>query len=93
MLKAEDVPELSKELAALFKLGQEMAAMQTPAIAGWPWGDIEEKLRVYLERARALVAKFGPESFSVGVGIPFGAQISLTWDVRDRPEGQTGLTY
>lgn len=93
MLKAEDVPELSKELAALFKLGQEMAAMQTPAIPGWPWGDIEDKLRVYLERARALAAKFGPESLSVGVGIPFGAQISLTWDVRDRREGQTGLTY
>lgn len=98
MLKAEDVPELSKELAALFTLGQAMApmqpqAMQPQAMAGWLWGDPEDKLREYLERARALAAKFGPDSLSVGVVIPFGVQISLTWDVKDRPEGQTGLTY
>jgi len=84
MYTAEQVSELAHELASLYELAQGIAQPMAQPTAGWPASSIEDKLRQYLERARALAAKFGPQSLSVGVGIPFGAQISLTWDHEGR---------
>ncbi len=87
MLKAEQVDEFSRELAALNELGQEIAKVSQeiarPSV-DFARAGLEEKLREYLERARKLAEKFGPESFSVSVGFPLGVQVSLTWSSEGR---------
>ena len=93
MFDAQQVDELAADLAALFESGQGTAPVQPQAMAGFLWPDPEAKLKEYLERARALAKKFDPDSVSVGVMIPFGAQISLSWDVKDGSEGQTRVAY
>jgi len=86
MYTSQQVSELAHELAALYELAQGIAPPVGQPTAVWPAGSIEDRLRDYLERARAIAARFGPQSLSVGVGIPFGAQISLTWDMKAEPD-------
>lgn len=93
MYTAEQVPDLAHELASLHELAQGMARPMGQPTAGWPVGSIEDKLGDYLGRARQLAAKFGPASMTIGVGIPFGAQISLTWNIEAEPEGGATVSF
>jgi len=44
--------------------------------AGFP-GD--EKLREWFRKARGIANKHKAKSFSIGIGFPFGVQVSFTW--------------
>jgi len=42
---------------------------------------IEERLRLLLERIRQFISKYNPQSYTVSLGVPFGANVSFTWSI------------
>ena len=46
---------------------------------------VEERLRELLGRAKAFIAKYGPDSYTVSVGFPLSANMSFTWESKKRP--------
>lgn len=85
MLTAAAADELSKELQELLELQKSLSDFLAPNLAGTamlPLGaSLEKRLRDLIEKARSIAERFGPEDFSVAVGLPFGAQISFTWKI------------
>lgn len=72
-------PELQRDLIELMKL-QEITRLQ-PEIMMGPTAQFpgEDKIGEWLKKAREIANKYHPQSFGVSVGIPFGAQVSFTW--------------
>ena len=76
--------DLQKDLIELMKL-QETLGFQSGitmgTIARFPG---EEKIREWLNKARGIANKYHPQSFTVSVGIPLGAQVSFTWQTENK---------
>jgi len=74
-------PELERDLVEIMSLG-EMTGFQPGATVGpaarFPG---EDKVGILLKKAREIANKHHPQSFSVTAGIPFGAQVSFTWNL------------
>jgi hypothetical protein len=71
--------ELPVELVEVWKLGREIEVQATAKGPDW----LEKRLKEWLERVQQLAQKFGPDSFAVSLGIPFGIQVSLTWPAHE----------
>lgn len=72
-------PELEKDLFELMNL-REMMGFRSEITMGSTAGVLrEEQIGRWLRKARDIANKYHPQSFTVGVGIPFGAQVSFTW--------------
>ncbi len=77
--KAYFSPELERDLIELMNL-REMIEFR-PEITMGPIARFtrEEKIGEWFKKAREIANKYQPQSFAVSVGIPFGAQVSFTW--------------
>ena len=67
--------EMQHALIELWRIQEDIQTQKT--LKGSDW--IEEKLRELLQKVRQFVDKYGPQSYTVGVGIPWGANVSFTW--------------
>ena len=73
-------------------------SMQTDLIAIWRIQDslrgaeatggpelADRHMRELLRRTGEFVARYGPDSYTVGVGFPSGAAVSFTWQNKSKP--------
>jgi len=79
MADYDALTELPAELVEVWKLGRDIEDQNRYKDAKW----LEDRLRQWLERVRELAQKFGPASFTVALGVPFGVQVSLTWPAQE----------
>lgn len=72
-------PELERDLIELMNLRDTIGFQ--PEITMGPTARFpgEEKIGEWLKKAREIANKHHSQSFSVSVGIPFGVQVSFTW--------------
>lgn len=41
--------------------------------------DIDGLIKKWLSKAKDIASQYGPESFTISAGFPFGGQVSFTW--------------
>ncbi len=78
-------PELERDLIEIMNLGNTIGLRRESMMGTTARFAGEEKVGELLRKARQIANKHHPQSFAVSVGIPFGAQVSFTWDLPDRP--------
>ena len=71
--------ELESDLIRLIKLQEMVGAEKEIMMGPTAWFPNEDRIRQLLRKAREIANKHHPQSFGVSVGIPFGAQVSFTW--------------
>ena len=73
-------PELERDLVELMKLHK--AFTLEPGITMVPSARFpgEDKIGDWLKKAGEIVSKYHPKSYTIGIGIPFGAQLSFSWE-------------
>ena len=82
--KMEILPdELQGELCELMKFEQEIDAHVSYSASK------EDVIKQWLNKAREIARKYNPDSFSISAGIPFGAQLSFTWNKKE--VGEKGM--
>ncbi|MFC2039266.1 hypothetical protein ACFLST_00535 [Chloroflexota bacterium] len=67
--------EMAKELAEIWDIQRAIRGGYTDRNANL----IEGKLKELLEKVRSLVDKYGPETYTLTLGFPMGANASFTW--------------
>jgi len=72
-------PELERDLIELMNLREMMGFRSEITMGPTARFPGEEKVGEWLKKAREIANKYHPQSFAVSVGIPFGAQVSFTW--------------
>ncbi len=72
-------PELERDLIELMNLREMMGFRSEITMGPTARFPGEEKVGEWFKKAREIANKYDPQSFAVSVGIPFGAQVSFTW--------------
>ncbi len=76
-------PELEKDLIEIMNLQEMVGPLPEITMGTTARFPGKEKVGQLLKKAREIANKHHPQSYSVGVGIPFGAQVSFTWHLPD----------
>jgi|GEM_PF-3645227 len=81
----EELLKIEDEISAEMEKGKEKAimAMGLPTIHLSKVGAKVEELR---KKANEIAGRYGPVSFTIQVGFPFGASVSFTWSESGRAE-------
>ena len=70
--------EMQNDLLVLWKIHSDIEFQRTSKSSDW----LENRLRELLERVRHFVSKYGPENYTISVGVPMGAGVSFTWTTK-----------
>jgi hypothetical protein len=77
-----DFPErLKEDLVELMKM-QQTVSLKPEIYGPMAWFPGEGRVGELLDKAKEIVRKYHPRTYGVSVGVPFGAQVSFTWDAR-----------
>jgi hypothetical protein len=81
-------PELEKDLVEIMNLQEMAGSLQEITMGPTARFPGKEKVGELLKKAREIANKHHPQSYSVGIGIPFGAQVLFTWHLHNYPHSK-----
>ena len=78
--------DMAKQLVEIWEIQKDIKQQMEAGFKGKDW--MENKIRELLEKAKSVAALFKASGMTVNVGFPFGASVSLSWELH-RPQDQT----
>ena len=75
----DDLVELSKIEFEISKSCEVMRKSPGPYVGMYGVSNIEDLIKKWLNKAKDIASTYGPESFTISAGFPFGGQVSFTW--------------